>query len=229
MCADMDVRHVLPVISAPTLALVRAEDENAAATRYLAAHIKGARYVELPGRAHLMFLSADQDEIVAEVEEFLTGVRPRPEPDRVLATILFTDIVGSTSKAAELGDRSWRNLVERHHALVRSSLERFGGTEIDTAGAGFFASFDGPARAIRCAGAVIDAVRELGLEVRAGLHTGECEPDLRTGADRLMRLLKKPTEPAKAVEAICVEEYRTGVVGILVKRGERRPINDPIV
>ncbi len=175
MGADMDVRPVLPVISAPTLAMARAGDENAPATRYLAEQIAGARYVELPGRAHWMFLSADQDLILAEIEEFLTGVRPRPEPERVLATVLFTDIVGSTATAAELGDRSWRELVERHHALVRRELARFDGIEIDTAGDGFFASFDGPARAIRCAGAIVEAVRGLGLDVRAGVHTGECE------------------------------------------------------
>jgi pimeloyl-ACP methyl ester carboxylesterase len=175
MGTNMDVRPVLPLISAPTLTLAREGDENAPATRYLAEHIPGARHVDFPGSAHLPMLSADQDAIMAEIEEFLTGMRPRPEPDRLLATILFTDIVGSTAKAAELGDRSWRDLLERHHALVRDELGRFDGTEIDTAGDGFFASFDGPARAIRCAGAIVEALGDLGLEVRAGLHIGECE------------------------------------------------------
>jgi class 3 adenylate cyclase/pimeloyl-ACP methyl ester carboxylesterase len=174
MATDMDVRPVLPVIGVPTLAMVRTGDGNAPATRYVAEHIPGARYLQFPGRAHIPFIGGDQDAILAEIEEFLTGVRRQPEPDRILATVLFTDIVGSTAKAAELGDRSWRALMELHHGLVRDELSRFGGVEIDTAGDGFFASFDGPARAIRCAGAIVESVDELGLEVRAGVHTGEC-------------------------------------------------------
>ena len=118
---------------------------------------------------------AGADEIAAEIQEFLTGVREAPQPDRVLATVLFTDLVGSTEKLAELGDLRWRQLLAAHHAAVRVQLERFRGREIDTAGDGFLAAFDGPARAIRCATAIRDAVEELGLEIRSGLHTGECE------------------------------------------------------
>jgi class 3 adenylate cyclase/pimeloyl-ACP methyl ester carboxylesterase len=175
MGVAMDVRDVLPVIRVPTLVLARAGEENRPAMRYMADHISGARYVEIPGNVHWPFLGGDQEVILGEIQEFLTGVRPLPEPDRVLATVLFTDIVGATERAAALGDRAWSDLLGRHHAVVRDALVRFGGTEVDTAGDGFFASFDGPARAIRCACAVVGDVRELGLDVRAGLHTGECE------------------------------------------------------
>jgi class 3 adenylate cyclase len=131
------------------------------------------KYVELPGENHIAFI--DGDDILDEIREFLTGVREPAEPDRVLATVLFTDIVGSTERARELGDRRWRELLDRHHELVRRDLARFRGTEIDTAGDGFFATFDGPARAIRSAKAITESVRGLGLEIRAGLHTGEVE------------------------------------------------------
>ena len=127
-----------------------------------------------PGDDHLPFVG-EQDEILDEIEEFLTGIRPSPAPDRVLATVLFTDIVGSTTRAAELGDRRWRDLLETHHAVVRKELERWQGREVDTAGDGFLSTFDGPARAIRCACAIRDAVTGVGLEIRAGLHCGEVE------------------------------------------------------
>ena len=176
MAHDIDVRDVAPAIRVPTLILHSAGDqichvENA---RFLARTIPDARYVELPGADHVMFGEL-ADAALAEIREFLTGVREAPDPDRVLATVLFTDLVGSTEQARELGDRRWRELLEAHHAAVRRELVRFGGREIDTAGDGFLAAFDGPARAIRCASAVGDAVSALGLEVRAGVHTGECE------------------------------------------------------
>jgi class 3 adenylate cyclase len=142
--------------------------------RYLAEHIAGAKYVELPGEDHFPWVG-DVEALLGEVEEFLTGVRRGPDIDRVLATVLFTDIVRSTERAAALGDRQWRDLLERHHSLVRRELSRFRGREIDTAGDGFFATFDGPARGIRCACAIRDAVTSLGIAIRAGLHTGECE------------------------------------------------------
>jgi class 3 adenylate cyclase len=175
MAFDIDVRHVVPVISVPTLVVHAAGDqvchvENA---RYLARTIPGARYVEFRTEDHVPWF--DPDPTVAEIREFLTGKREARSPGRVLATVLFTDLVGSTSRAAELGDRRWRDLVEQHHAAVRRELKRFDGHEVDTAGDGFFATFDGPARAIRCAQAIIPAVRPLDLEVRAGLHTGEVE------------------------------------------------------
>jgi pimeloyl-ACP methyl ester carboxylesterase/class 3 adenylate cyclase len=221
MGADMDVRPVLPAISAPTLLLVRAEDENAPATRFIADQIAGARYVELPGQAHFPFLSADQDVILAEIEEFVTGIRPQPEPDRILATVLFTDIVDSTAIAARLGDRSWRDIVERHHGLVRKQLSRFGGVEIDTAGDGFFASFDGPARAIRCASAIIDSVRALGLEIRAGLHTGECERlDGKVGG-MAVHVGARVAAEAGAGEVLVSQTVKDIVVGSGIQFSER--------
>jgi class 3 adenylate cyclase len=191
MNSQIDVRDVLPAISAPTLVLYRRDarfGHGAAAWRqagedpitprgeaeYLAEHIPGARLVELPGGDHLPWVG-EPDAVLGEVEEFVTGVRTAPEPDRVLATILFTDIVGSTALAARLGDREWSDLLERHHALVRRQLERFRGRELDTAGDGFVASFDGPARGIRCAAAIAESVNALGLSIRAGIHTGEAE------------------------------------------------------
>ena len=148
--------------------------------RYMAERTPGAKYVELPGDDHLWFVG-DIDSVIAEMEEFLTGARSPVERDRVLATVMFTDIVDSTSRAADLGDRRWRDIVERHDQLMRRELERHRGREVKTMGDGFLATFDGPARAIRCACSARDAIRALGLEIRAGLHTGECE--LLAGGD----------------------------------------------
>ena len=175
MAFEIDVRHIVPAINVPTLIVHAVEDrvchvENA---RFLARTIPGAKYVELAGGDHVPWF--DPDETIAEIREFLTGTREASTPDRALATVLFTDLVGSTQQAAELGDRRWRDVVEQHHAAVRRELTRFDGREVDTAGDGFFATFDGPARAIRCAQAIVGSVRPLGLEVRAGLHTGEVE------------------------------------------------------
>jgi pimeloyl-ACP methyl ester carboxylesterase/class 3 adenylate cyclase len=174
--SDVDVRGVLPAIHVPTLVLHREGDAivSRAQARYVADHIAGARFVGMPGEDHIPFVG-DGDAILDEVQEFVTGVRPAPEVDRVLATVLFTDIVASTERQAALGDRGWKELVERHHTLVREQLVRFRGLEQDTAGDGFYARFDGPARAIRCAQEIVDAVRPLGIEIRAGLHAGECE------------------------------------------------------
>jgi class 3 adenylate cyclase len=176
MNSQIDVRDVLPTIRVPTLVLQRVGDRDVKVEegRWIAGQIPGAKYVELPGDEHLIW-AGDVDAVVDEVEEFLTGSRPVQEPDRVLATVLFTDIVGSTRRAHELGDRRWRELLEQHHVVVRRALERFQGREVDTAGDGFLATFDGPARAIRCAREIADGLRDVGLEVRAGLHTGECE------------------------------------------------------
>jgi pimeloyl-ACP methyl ester carboxylesterase len=175
MNSQIDVRHVLPTIAVPTLVLHRTgdRDSNVAEGRYLASRIPGARFVELPGDAHVPWSNPDQ--INDEIEDFLTGVRRGPDPDRVLATILFTDLVRSTERVVELGDLHWAELIEAHHAAVRRELERFRGRELDVAGDGFFAAFDGPARAVRCAAAVRDALGRLGLAVRAGVHTGECQ------------------------------------------------------
>jgi pimeloyl-ACP methyl ester carboxylesterase/class 3 adenylate cyclase len=180
MNVEIDVRHTLRAIRVPTLVLHRVDDEDVSLDegRYLAERIPGAKFVELPGVDHGWWV--DPEQIVREVERFVRGIWERGEwtlveSDRVLTTVLFTDIVDSTAKLAALGDRGWRELLKRHHALVRRQLARFSGREIDTAGDGFFASFDGPARAIRCACAITEAVRELDVEIRAGLHTGECE------------------------------------------------------
>jgi pimeloyl-ACP methyl ester carboxylesterase len=176
MAFAIDVRHVVPSISVPTLIVHRTGDRICSVEngRWLAERVEGARFVELPGEDHPAWARGG-DDVTAEVQEFLTGTREPLEPDRVLATVLFTDIVRSTERARELGDRSWRDLLEQHHELVRRELQRFRGREVDTAGDGFFATFDGPARGIRCAKAVVAAVDSLGLDVRAGLHTGEVE------------------------------------------------------
>jgi pimeloyl-ACP methyl ester carboxylesterase len=173
---ETDVRDILSAISVPTLVVQLSDDPITPppAGRYLAEHIPGAVYRELPGTDHI-FWSQNGDAVVDEIEEFLTGARRSAELDRVLATLLFTDIVGSTARAAELGDRRWRELLDEHDAIVRRQLDRFGGREIDTAGDGFFAAFDGPGKAIKCAGAIGEALTPLDLHVRAGVHTGEVE------------------------------------------------------
>ena len=173
--AEVDVRSVLPAVKVPTLVLHAEHDFfPVEMSKYFAQQIAGARWLELKGVDHYPWFGS-VDSLVAEIAEFLTGVRHEPDVDRILATLLFTDIVDSTARAAELGDRRWRELLEKHHALVRRQLERHRGREVDTAGDGFLARFDGPARAVRCAAAIRDAVAGLGLSIRAGLHTGECE------------------------------------------------------
>lgn len=176
MNLEIDVRSVLPAVRVPTLIMHRSGDRVTSVDqgRYMAQRIPGAKFVELPGIDHVPWFG-DLDAILDEIEEFLTGVRHGPEPDRVLATVLFTDIVGATERAAALGDRRWRELLESYYAVVRQHLTRFRGRELDTAGDGVLAAFDGPARAIRCACGIGEAVRPLGLSIRAGLHTGECE------------------------------------------------------
>jgi pimeloyl-ACP methyl ester carboxylesterase len=176
MNSQIDTRHILPTIRVPTLILARTGDRDVtvAEGRWLASEIPDARFVELPGDEHLLW-AGDQDALIAEIEQFLTGTRSAPDYDRVLSTVLFTDIVGSTERARELGDRGWHEVLDEHHARVRGVLEQYRGREVDTAGDGFFASFDGPARAIRAACAIRAGVEPLGIEIRAGLHTGECE------------------------------------------------------
>jgi pimeloyl-ACP methyl ester carboxylesterase len=181
MNLEIDVRDVLPTIRVPTLVLHRTGDPMVpiGGARWMAQQIPGARFVELPGDAH-MIPFGDAERVEQEIESFLVPICNEPqeraeEPERVLATVLFTDIVGSTARAAELGDRGWRELLNSHHVVIRRELARFRGRELDTAGDGFFAAFDGPARAIRCGCAITEAVRDLGIDIRAGLHTGECE------------------------------------------------------
>jgi class 3 adenylate cyclase len=177
MLCLIDMRDILPSVRVPAVVMNRTGDPvaNVEAARDLAARIPGARFVELPGETHPFFAGPATGEILAEIEAFVTGVRPPPAADRVLATVLFTDIVGSTQKLGAIGDHRWRQLLDSHHARVRQLLERYAGTEVNTAGDGFFATFDGPTRAVRCACAIGEAVGELGLEIRAGLHTGEIE------------------------------------------------------
>jgi pimeloyl-ACP methyl ester carboxylesterase len=174
MNAEIDVRPILETCRVPTLVLHRSGDHAVPVEsgRYLADHLPNAKLVELPGVDHLPWVG-DTESILGEIEEFLTGIRHDREPDRVLTTVMFTDIVGSTERAARLGDKIWGDLLQAHHAAVRDQLRRFDGIEVGTAGDGFLAMFDGPARAVRCALAIVEAVRPLGLEIRAGLHTGE--------------------------------------------------------
>ncbi|MEX0946183.1 MAG: adenylate/guanylate cyclase domain-containing protein [Acidimicrobiia bacterium] len=176
MNSHIDVTAVLPLIRVPTLLLYRLEDQdvNIEEGRYIASKIPAAKLVELPGADHF-FWAGDSEPLLQEIEEFVTGHRTAADPERVLATVLFTDMVGSTQMAAALGDQAWRNLLERHNAAIRVELGRWRGREVKTAGDGFLATFDGPARAIRCAMAISDVVRPLGIEVRCGLHTGEIE------------------------------------------------------
>jgi class 3 adenylate cyclase len=177
MFLDTDVREVLPLIRTPTLVIHRRGDQvvNYRAARWLAEQIEGSTYVELDGTDHFPWVGENKSDGLAEIEEFLTGARPAPSPERVLATVLFTDIVDSTKRAEELGDRRWRELLEDHQALVRESLARFGGREVKTTGDGFLATFDGPTRAVECARQIADRVSALGIEIRAGLHAGEVE------------------------------------------------------
>ena len=173
---DIDVRQIVGAIRVPTLVVHTAEDEvvHVENGRFLAREIPGARYLDLPGADHLPW-GEHRDLILDEIQEFLVGTREPSEPDRVLATVLFTDIVGSTARAAQIGDRRWRDVLEMHQQRVRDQLQSFNGREIDTTGDGFLAAFDGPARAIRCAKAIVGKERESGLDIRAGIHTGECE------------------------------------------------------
>ena len=177
LVTEVDVRAVLPTIRVPTLVLHHADNAMIppAKGKYIAEHIPGAKYVELPGRNWYHFVEPGWRASFQEIAEFLTGQQAEVADDRVLATVLFTDIVDSTRRAAEIGDRDWHALLDAHDAVVRSQLARFRGREVNTSGDGFLAMFDGPQRAIRCAMAIRDAVQALGIEVRAGLHTGECE------------------------------------------------------
>jgi pimeloyl-ACP methyl ester carboxylesterase len=221
----VDVRDVLPAIRVPTVVMHRTDDRDANVEegRYIAARIPGARFVEFPGADHSWW-TQDRDAILDEVEELMTGIKPAPHPDRLLATVLFTDIVGSTERVHALGDHGWAELLARHHAVVRRELGRFRGHEIDTAGDGFLASFDGPARAIRCAVAIRDATRPLGLELRTGLHTGECEQlgdklagiAVHTGA-RISAL----AGPGEVLVSATVRDLVSGSGILLEDRGER--------
>ena len=221
MAFDIDVRDVVPIINVPTLVIHAVGDqvchvENA---RFLARTIPGAHYVELPGEDHVPWF--DPDETIAEIREFLTGTREASTPDRMLATVLFTDLVASTARAADLGDRRWRDLVEQHHAAVRRELGRYDGREVDTAGDGFFATFDGPARAIRCAQAIVGSVRSFGLDVRAGLHTGEVEVADGKVAGIAVNIGARVAALAEAGEVLVSSTVRDLVAGSGLEFAER--------
>ncbi len=220
--SDIDIRDVLPAIHVPTLILHRIGDRHAKVegARYMAERIPNAKLVELPGEDHLVW-TGGQDAVVDEIEEFLTGVRHGPDPDRVLLTVLFTDIVESTATAAKLGDRDWRELLERHDAIVRKHIGRCRGREVNTTGDGFLAAFDGPGRAIHCAAAIRDEVGALGLAIRAGLHTGECE---RRGDDLsgiAVHLAARVLGKAGAGEILVSSTVKDLVVGSGIDFAER--------
>ncbi|TML95273.1 MAG: adenylate/guanylate cyclase domain-containing protein [Actinobacteria bacterium] len=225
MNSQIDTRHVLPTIQIPTLVIHRTADRDVTVDegRWIADQIPGARFVELPGDEHLVW-AGDQDALLAQIEEFLTGTRSAQQYDRVLSTVLFTDIVGSTERARALGDRAWREVLDEHHTRVRNVLDQHRGLEVDTAGDGFFASFDGPARGIRAACAIRDGVRQLGLEIRAGLHTGECELlrdkiggiAVHTGAR-----VAAAAEPGEVLVSSTVKDLVAGSGIVFADRGER--------
>ena len=225
MLHEIDARHVLSSIRVPTLVLQREGDRAMppSGARYIAERIPGAKYVELPGVDHFAWVG-DVDALLGEVEEFLTGVRTQRETDRVLATVMFTDIVGSTARAAELGDRRWSELLASHQVVVRRELSRFGGREVKTMGDGFLATFDGPARAIRCACAARSGVRLLGIELRAGLHTGECErigDDVRGIAVHIAARVAALAAPGEILVSSTVKDLVAGSELRFAERGAR--------
>lgn len=221
--SELDVRDVLPLVQAPTLVLHN-EHGDAARAQYLADHIPGARLVAVPGN-DILFFGSDHEPVMSEVAQFLTGERLPLEVDRILTTVLFTDIVGSTERAASLGDRRWRSLLDAHDQSVREQLRRFRGKEIKTTGDGFLASFDGPARAIRCAQATLEATQKLGLELRLGLHTGECElrgDDLGGLAVHIAARVGALAEPGDVLVSGTVKDLVVGSGIPFVARGEHQ-------
>ena len=222
MIRELDVRHLLPAIRVPTLVVYRTADMgHAAGSRYLGAHIPGAKVVELQGDEYFPYLG-DQDAILDEVEEFLTGVRPLHVPDRSLATVLFTDIVSSTQRAAALGDDEWTRMLDHHDALTAREVERHRGRTVNTTGDGMLATFDGPARAVRCAQAICAGVRTLGLEVRAGLHTGEVElrgDDIGGIAVHIGQRVSALAGPAEVLVSSTVKDLVAGSGITFVDRG----------
>src|SRR6266540_1725992 len=222
MNEEIDIRDVLPTISVPTLVLYRSREYFREGTRFMGEHIPGAQLVELHGTDHLPW-EGDRESVLDEIERFLSGVREEVEPDRVLATLLFTDVVGSTAKAAELGDRAWHELLTKHHRLVRAQLARFRGREVDMAGDGLFATFDGPARAVRCASAIADGLRTLGLDVRAGVHTGEIEQtngSVRGIAVHIASRIAAAARPGEVLVSSTVKDIVAGSGIAFEERGE---------
>jgi DNA-binding SARP family transcriptional activator/class 3 adenylate cyclase len=223
MNGQIDIRDVLPTIAVPTLVLYRSYEYFREGTRFMGEHIPGARLVELPGNDHLPW-EGDREALLDEIERFLSSVQQEAESDRVLATLLFTDIVGSTAKAAQLGDRAWQDLLNKHHRLVRAQLARFHGREVDMAGDGVFATFDGPARAVRCASTIAAGVKALGLDVRAGVHTGEIEQtdgSARGIAVHIAARIAAAARPGEVLVSSTVKDIVAGSGIDFDERGER--------
>jgi class 3 adenylate cyclase len=231
----IDISGILPYVHVPTLVVHRTDDPvvNIEGGRQLASNIPNARLLELPGINHFPFLGDDSDEITNEVAEFLTGVKPPAGGERVLSTVLLTDIVGSTERAEALGDRRWRELLDAHNDLFRRELARYRGNEIKTTGDGFLATFDGPGRAILCALSVIAAVRPLGIEVRAGLHTGEIEHvknDVRGVAVHVAARVASLAQASECLVSRTVKDLVAGADIHFSERGKRdlKGITEPI-
>jgi len=216
MQVDLDVSHVLPAIRVPTLVISKERERES--SEHAAGLIPGAEYVTVPGVGRAIH---ENEFAVEAIETFLAGSPARRIPDTVLATVLFTDLVGSTERAAALGDREWRGLLEQHHATVRRELERYRGVEIDTAGDGFFASFDGPARAIACAREIVDYMPGLGLEVRAGIHTGECERVGHKLAGLAVNVGARVSSAARPGEVLVSQTVKDLVAGSGIEFAER--------
>lgn len=235
MNSQIDVSPVLPSVQAPTLVIHRTGDRivNVAGGRKLAELIPNARLLEVPGEDHLPFIGGDVDLITDEIEEFLTGSKPNPLVDRVLATVLFTDIVRSTERAEELGDLRWRRLLDEHNDILRRELKRFRGNEIKSLGDGLLATFDGPARAVHCSLSMIKSIRSLGLEMRAGLHTGEVEFDGSDVRGVGVHIASRIVALAGAGEALVSRTVKDLVAGADLRFGQRGPsalkgITEPI-
>jgi class 3 adenylate cyclase len=224
MFMDIDVRHVLATLHVPTLVLHRRGDRvvNWRAGRWMAEQIPGARYVSLPGQDHFPW-AGDSDVVIEEIREFLTGVRVPAEPDRVLATVMFTDVVGSTERATSIGDRRWRDLLDAHDTAIRGRLAAFRGREVKAVGDGFLATFDGPARAIRCAGAIREAAAGLDLDIRVGLHTGEIEvrgDDIGGVAVHIGQRVSALARPSEILASSTVKDLVAGSGIEFADRGE---------
>jgi class 3 adenylate cyclase len=225
MNSQVDIRPLLPSIRVPTLVVHRRNDRDSTIQegRYIAAHVPGARFVELEGEDHLPWI--DPDQILDVVEEYLTGVPRAPEPDRVLATVLFTDIVASTERAGELGDRQWRAVLDGHDRIARQHIERFQGRQVKATGDGVLALFNGPGRALRCASALRDDVRTLGVEIRSGLHCGEVElreNDIGGIAVHIGARIAALAEPGQVLVSSTVKDLVTGSGMVFVDRGEHQ-------
>ncbi|MEA2648205.1 MAG: hypothetical protein QOG61_640, partial [Candidatus Binataceae bacterium] len=220
---ELDVRHILPAVTIPTLVLHRTGDAlvPVAAGRYLAEHIPGARYTELPGDDHTILDQETQDLVADQIEEFLSGVPQRAEADRVLATVMFADIVGSNDDATHLGDRQWRELLNSYQELLRAELATFHGREIKTAGHGLLATFDGPTRAIRFACSARGKVHQLGLQIRAGLHTGECESIGHDVVGLAVRIAERVASLAKPDEVLLSSTVKDLVAGSRIHFSDR--------